>query len=351
MSRRSSKVAKTTKRRLFQREEVTPTEAFRRVAKSLQVAIFEGTRASRKQLMRQAWVRLADMAPRLDALPDDRKEEHKERILKIIDSTMEAERRGLNTTFPVGVNEEDIKLCIRNMFQGEDFLDLTLGMVLFELEEVMQCDLIGGIGRIRSIFHEERNVRATVGLIEDVDAEEDVEEVEYAEEEEEEGGIDWGAVKTRTKDLLRAGNNQETMTEEEIVISVANFCKMDVAELKAEIKEFRRVIAECREELDAEIGVRRAGRPKLVKPPQKRKPRARMQTWREQAQNINHSFRINRRKAKKTKQDARLKSALAREIAKQAAEATFLDNPVQPCVARLLCYLMLLCDRVQGPKI
>ena len=140
------KATKTTRRRLFEREQVTPIEAFRRVAKSLQVAIFEGTRVTREQMMQQAWVRLVDLAPRLDALPDDRKEEHRERIYKIIDSTTEAERRGLNITFPVGVDEEDIKLCIRNMFQGEDFLDLTLGMVLFELEEVMKCDLIGGLG-------------------------------------------------------------------------------------------------------------------------------------------------------------------------------------------------------------
>ena len=217
------------------------------MAKSLQVAIFEGTRVTREQMMQQAWVRLVDLAPRLDALPDDRKEEHRERIYKIIDSTTEAERRGLNITFPVGLDEEDIKLCIRNMFQGEDFLDLTLGMVLFELEEVMKCDLIGGIGRIRSIFYEERNVRATVRLIEDVGEEEDVEDAEEMEYiEEEEGGIDWEAVRNRTRDLLRAGNNQETMTEGEIVLSVANFCKMDAAELKAEIREFRKIIQECR---------------------------------------------------------------------------------------------------------
>ena len=66
-------------------------------------------------------------------------------------------------------------------------------MVLFELEEVMKCDLIGGIGRIRSIFYEERSVRATVGLIEDVGEEEYAEEAEYIEEDE--GGIDWEAVR------------------------------------------------------------------------------------------------------------------------------------------------------------
>ena len=331
---RIPKAAKTTKRRLFEREETTPIEAFRRVAKSLQIAIFEGTRASREQMMQQAWARLIDLAPRLDALPEDRKEQHRDRIYKIIDSTTEAEKRGLNITFPIGVKEEDIKLCIRNMFQGENFLDLTLGMVLFELEEVMKCDLIGGIGRIRNIFFEERNVRATVGLIEDVEAEGDVGGMEYVEDEEEEGeeGINWEAVRIRTSDLLRAGNNRATMTEEEIVISVANFCKIDVAELTAEIEEFRKIIKKCKEELDRERGTIRARKPKLVKPPPKRKPRPRKPTWREQGQSINDSFRIDRRRIKKPKQDARLKSALAREIAKQVAEATFLDHPVQPCV-------------------
>ena len=120
------------------------------------------------------------------------------------------------------------------------------------------------------------------------------------------------------------------MTEEEIVNSVANFCKIDAAELRAEIREFRKNHKECKEELDREKG--RTKKPKLVKPPPKRKPRARKQTWREQAQSINDSFRINRRRGKKPKQDTRLKNALAREIAKQAAEATFLDRPVQPCV-------------------
>ena len=327
------KATKTTRRKLFEREEVTPIEAFRRVAKSLQVAIFEGTKATREQLMQQAWARLIDLAPRLDAITEDRKEGHRERIYKIIDSTTEAERRGLNVTLPIGVKEEDIKLCIRNMFQGENFLDLTLGMVLFELEEVMKCDLIGGIGRIRSIFFEERNVRVTVGLIEEVEEEGDFGGMEYVEDEEEgEEGIDWEAIRTRTRDLLRAGNNQETMTEEEIVVSVANFCKIDAAELRAEIREFRKIVKECKEELDREKGVGHARKPKLVKPPPKRKPRARKQTWREQAQSINDSFRINRRRVKKPKQDARLKSALAREIAKQVAEATFLDHPVQPCV-------------------
>ena len=43
---RIPKATKTTRRRLFQREEVTPIEAFKRVAKTLQVTIFEGTRAT-----------------------------------------------------------------------------------------------------------------------------------------------------------------------------------------------------------------------------------------------------------------------------------------------------------------
>ena len=79
---RIPRATKTTRRRLFQREEVTPIEAFKRVAKTLQVTIFEGTRASKEHLVQQAWRRLEDMSPRMEDLPEDRKENHREKTKK-----------------------------------------------------------------------------------------------------------------------------------------------------------------------------------------------------------------------------------------------------------------------------
>ena len=63
------------------------------------------------------------------------------------------------------MDENNIRLCIRNMLQGEDFLDLTLGMVLFELEDVFKVDLIGGVGLIKDVLTDERNLRAATGAI------------------------------------------------------------------------------------------------------------------------------------------------------------------------------------------
>ena len=325
------KATKTTRRRLFQREEITPIEAFKKIAKTLQVTIFEGTRASKEHLVQQAWRRLEDMSPRMEGLPEDRKENHREKLRKLIDCTIQAVEGKLNRRLPAGVDENSIRLCIRNMLQGEDFLDLTLGMILFELEDVFKVDLIGGVGLIKDVLTDERNLRAATGAIrgEEEIGDEEIDEVEVGNEDQQ--MIDWQAIETRTLDLLRAGNNRNTMTEPEIVTSVANFCKVPEDELKNQILRFRKVVNRCK----GKLGVKPDGKLKLVKPPPKRQPKPRNRSWRDGAQRLNDSFRINRRTRKKQPQDQKLKSALARELAKQAAEATFLDRPVQPCIGAM----------------
>ena len=220
-------------------------EAFKRVAKTLQVTIFEGTRATREHLVQQAWRRLENMSLRMGDLPEERKNSHKERLLKIIDCTVEAVEKGLNRRLPANVDEDSVRLCIPNMLQVEEFLDLTLGMVLFELEDVFKEELIGGIGLIKSILTDERSRRAATGVVMEREEMEDEEIDEVEDGEEEPQIINWQAIETRTLDLLRAGNNRNTMSEEEITTSVANFCKIPVEELKARISDFRRVINRC----------------------------------------------------------------------------------------------------------
>ena len=325
------KATKTTRRRLFQREEITPIEAFKRVAKTLQVTIFEGTRASGEHLVQQAWRRLEDMAPRMGDLSEERKNNHREKLRKLIECTIEAVEKGLNRRLPANVDEDNIRLCIRNMLQGEDFLDLTLGMVLFELEDVFKEELIGGIGLIKDVLIDERSRRAATGVVVEGEEMEDEGIDEIGDEEEEQQLVSWQAIETRTLDLLRAGNNRNTMTETEIVTSVANFCKVPAEELETQIERFRKMVNRCK----GKLGVKPDGKLKLVKPPPKRHPKPRNRTWQEGAQRLNDSFRINRRTKRKQPQDQKLKSALARELAKQAAEATFLDRPIEPCIGAM----------------
>ena len=124
---------------------------------------------------------------------------------------------------------------------------------------------------IKEVLTDERNLRAATGAILGEEEMEDEEINEMGEGEEEQQTINWQAIETRTLDLLRAGNNRNTMTEPEIITSVANFCKVPENELKKQIEQFRKVVNRCK----GKLGVKPDGRLRLVKPPPKRQPKPR----------------------------------------------------------------------------
>ena len=141
-----------------------------------------------------------------------------------------------------------------------------------------------------------------------------------------EGTMNWRAIRKRTEDLLQAGNNVLTMTDQEIITSVSNFCRIDEKLLKKEKAEMARIIKAARERIQGKTKNK-----KLVKPPTKRKEKLREENWRQEAIRINRSTdRIMGRK--KPKGPVKTASALARELAKQAVEQAFKDQAEEPCI-------------------
>ena len=99
----------------------------------------------------------------------------------------------LNRRLLANVDEDNVRLCIQNMLQGEEFLDLTLGMVLFELEDIFKEELIGGIGLIKDILTDERSRRAATGVVMEGEEMEDEEVNEVDNGEEEQQIVNWQA--------------------------------------------------------------------------------------------------------------------------------------------------------------
>ena len=298
-------------------DEIAPMEAFKKIIKALQIEIFEGTFLTREQLVAQAWARATTLAPSLRGLSEEKADGHKMKFRLVIDKAFEAVELGLNFTLPPGVEQVEIRREIRNVMEGEGYLELTLGMIVFHLEETFKVNLLGAIGLVKRLMDNEKYRRAAMGK---------KHEEEAAIDDVPEGTVNWRAIRRRTEDLLRAGNNVLTMTDQEIITSVSNFCRIDENSLKQEKKEMSRIIKEAREQIQ---GKRKEK--KTVQAPPQRRGRVREENWRQEAIRINRS--TDRTKGgKKQTGPVRASSALARELARQAAEQAFKDQTEAPCI-------------------
>ena len=135
--RREPKATKSARRSLHPvltltaADEIAPMEAFKKIIKALQIEIFEGTFLTREQLVAQAWARATTLAPSLRGLSEEKVEGHKTKFRLVIDKAFEAVELGLNFTLPSGVEQMEIRREIRNIMEGEGYLELTLGMIVF----------------------------------------------------------------------------------------------------------------------------------------------------------------------------------------------------------------------------
>ena len=204
-----------------------------------------------------------------DGTKVEKKDRHKMKFRKVVDNAFEAMELGLNYTLPPGVQQIEIRREIRNMMEGEGYLDLTLGMIIFELEEIFNIDLLGAVGLIKTLMENEKYWRAAMGKRH---------EEEPTMDETPTGTINWEAIRRRTGDLLRAGNNVLTMTDKEIITSVANFCRVDASFLRKQKTEMTGIIREVREEIQG-----KKKRRKLVKPPTTRTRKECEENWRQEA--------------------------------------------------------------------
>ena len=189
-------------------------------------------------------------------------------------------------------------------------------MILFELEERFNVDLLGAVGLIKQLVENEKFRRAAMGRREDVE-----QTVGAAQ-----GEIDWSAIRKRIGDLLRAGNNLLLMTDIEILISVANFCRVKMEDLKKEKSKLVDVIKEVRTKIQDKTKIR-----KTVQAPPKRKGKYREENWRQEALRVNRSLDRTTGKGKQ-KGPVTTTSALAKELAKQAVEQAFRDQTEEPCI-------------------
>ena len=317
---RATKSARKSLLPAFQEDpecEIVPIEAFKKVAKTTQIEVFEGTPLSREQMNEEAWAKVVRLDPRLDRLSQESREAHKEKFGRVIDNAREAVELGLNTTLPQGIEQIELRREIRNLMEEDDYLELTLGMVVFELEERFKVNLLGAVGLIKQLMENEKFRRAAMAKREDVEP-----LVGRAAQ----GEIDWSAIRKRVEDLLRAGNNLLLMTDNEILISVANFCRVRTEDLKKEKNKLVDIIKEVRTKIQGKRKIK-----KTVQAPPKRRGKNREENWRQEAMRVNQSLDRTTGKGKQ-KGPAQTTTALARELAKQAVEQAFRDQTEEPCI-------------------
>ena len=296
--------------------DIVPIEAFKKVAKTTQIEVFEGTPLSREQLIEEAWAKVVRLAPRLGRLSQENKDGHKEKLGRVIDNAREAVELGLNTTLPEGIEQIELRREIRNLMEEDDYLELTLGMVVFEMEERFKVNLLGAVGLIKQLMANEKFRRAAMAKREDVEP-----LVGRAAQ----GEIDWSAIKKRVEDLLRAGNNLLLMTDNEILISVANFCRVRTEDLRKEKSKLVDIIKEVRTKIQGKRKIK-----KTVQAPPRRRGKDREENWRQEAMRVNQS--LDRTGKGKRRGPTQATAALAKELAKQAVEQAFRDQTEEPCI-------------------